>query len=171
MGMRNHVFIIMGVSGSGKSTLGEALAEKTGALFYDADDFHPESNKQKMQSGQPLNDNDRLPWLSVLRESIETWLEIGGLNVLACSALKADYRHILDPQQDKRITFVYLKADKDLLIQRLGQRAGHFFNPALLESQLATLEEPENALVVNAAETLPQLVDQIVKHCLQTQPV
>ena len=171
MGMQNHVFIIMGVSGSGKSTLGEALAEKTGALFYDADDFHPETNKKKMQSGQPLNDEDRLPWLHVLQESIETWLQIGGLNVLACSALKAQYRHLLDPKQDKRISFIYLKADKALLIQRLGLRAGHFFNPKLLESQLKTLEEPDNALIVNAGETVPNLVDQILKYTVNKSTV
>jgi gluconokinase len=143
------VIILMGVAGSGKTTVGRMLAEALGYQFYDADDFHPGVNIDKMSRGIPLDDFDRQPWLETLRDLIRRCLAEHTDAVLACSALKEVYRRYLlcDPQ----VRLVYLKADPELIHERLLQRRGHFMNPALLASQFATLEEPKDALWVDAS--------------------
>jgi gluconokinase len=143
------VIILMGVTSSGKTTLGRLLAEALGYQFYDADDFHPGVNIDKMSRGIPLDDFDRQPWLETLRDLIRRCLAEHTDAVLACSALKEVYRRYLlcDPQ----VRLVYLKADPELIHERLLQRRGHFMNPALLASQFATLEEPKDALWVDAS--------------------
>src|SRR5690554_1104202 len=92
--MPSNVFVLMGISGCGKTTIGNLLSDKTGLPFFDGDDYHPAMNKEKMRSGVPLTDTDRLPWLAILAEYIETWLAGEGA-ILACSALKKEYRDIL----------------------------------------------------------------------------
>jgi gluconokinase len=143
------VIILMGVTSSGKTTLGRLLAEALGYQIYDADDFHPGVNIDKMSRGIPLDDFDRQPWLETLRDLIRRCLAEHTDAVLACSALKEVYRRYLlcDPQ----VRLVYLKADPELIHERLLQRRGHFMNPALLASQFATLEEPKDALWVDAS--------------------
>jgi gluconokinase len=143
------VIILMGVTSSGKTTLGRLLAEALGYQFYDADDFHPGVNIDKMSRGIPLDDIDRQPWLETLRGLVRRCLAEHTDAVLACSALKEIYRRYLlcDPQ----VRLVYLKADRELIRERLLQRRGHFMNPALLASQFATLEEPKDALWVDAS--------------------
>jgi gluconokinase len=143
------VIILMGVTASGKTTVGRLLAAELQWPFYDADDFHPAANITKMQRGIPLTDSDRWPWLEALRDQVRRCVTSGSDAVLACSALKEAYRRYLhiDPQ----VRLVYLKADRELIRQRLQQRHGHFMNPALLDSQFATLEEPTWGLRVDAA--------------------
>jgi gluconokinase len=153
------VVILMGVTASGKTTVGRLLATASGYQFYDADDFHPRANVDKMRRGIPLDDADRRPWLEALRDLVRRCLAEGRNAVLACSALKEAYRRyfLIDP----RVKLVYLKVDEGLIRQRLQRRRGHFMNPSLLESQFATLEEPENALWLDASRSPEEVVGTI----------
>ncbi len=153
--------VIMGAAGSGKSTVGTRLAARLGAGFVDADDLHPPANRAKMQRGEPLDDADRAPWLAALHDVLARYAAADQGVVLACSALRAAYRAVL-LDGIARARLVYLRADRAVLAERLAARRGHFFGPALLESQLATLEEPQDALVIDA--TLP--VDEIIARIL-----
>jgi gluconokinase len=153
------VIILMGVTASGKTTVGRLLASVLGYQFYDADDFHPRANIDKMRRGIPLDDADRLPWLETLRELVRRSVAEHTDAVLACSALKEVYRRYLlvGPQ----VVLVYLKADQDLIRQRLLQRQGHFMNPELLESQFATLEEPKQGIWIDASLAPEEMVSAI----------
>jgi len=144
------VVLLMGVSGAGKSTVGKLLASELGWEFADADDFHPAANVEKMRNGIPLTDTDRGPWLESLRAVIADWIEAGKNGVLACSALKKAYRDMLVVGSEVRV--VYLKADREVLRERLLGRHGHYMKEGLLESQIATLEEPTGVIVVNGDE-------------------
>src|SRR5262249_24658510 len=156
------IIILMGVSGSGKTTIGERLARALGWPFYDADQFHPPANVTKMQQGMPLTDEDRWPWLQALRTHIETCMHQRVSAVLACSVLKQAYReHLIIDEAEVKL--VYLKGDYDLIHERLAQRQGHFMPPGLLDSQFATLEEPEQGIVVDIGpppETIVALIRQ-----------
>jgi gluconokinase len=156
------VIILMGVSGSGKTMVGRLLASAIGYQFYDADDFHPPANIDKMSRGIPLDDTDRQPWLETLGALVRRCLAAQTDAVLACSALKEAYRRYL--LIDPHIRLVYLKAEPALIRERLLQRRGHFMNPTLLESQFATLEEPHDAFWVDAALNPTQIVTTIRRH-------
>jgi gluconokinase len=151
----------MGVSGAGKTTVGVPLSASLGWTFYDADDFHSADNIAKMHRGEGLTDDDRRPWLAALAALIHRVVTNGEHAVLACSALRQWYREALVPQDVDRdaIQFVYLDVPEDVLRQRLASRVGHFAPPALVGSQLATLEEPMDAVRIDG--TLP--VDDIVR--------
>lgn len=153
----------MGVAGSGKSTVGSLLAERLGWPFLEGDDFHPAENIEKMRRRAPLSDADRRPWLERLRETAAGCLSRGESAVLACSALKASYRRILSGG-DPRVRYVYLRADPALLAARLERRTEHFFAVALLESQLAALEEPTpaRAIVVDSSQPAEAVVREIL---------
>ena len=154
------VVIVMGVAGSGKTTIGQLLAASIQCTFVDADDYHSDANKLKMSRGDPLTDEDRAPWLAELRDVIAEALARGSCAVLACSALKQRYREILrcDPA---RVPLVYLRADAALLEERLRRRSEHYAKVSLLDSQLATLEEPTDAIRVDAALPPAEIVRQI----------
>lgn len=143
------IIVLMGVTGAGKTTIGRLLAEKLGWTFYDADDFHPQSNVEKMRRGEPLTDDDRVAWLDSLEELIRNKLQSQTNIVLACSALKASYRSNL--LIDAQVRLVYLKSTRSLIEERLAERRGHYMNPSLIESQFEILEEPERAIVFDAA--------------------
>jgi gluconokinase len=149
----------MGVAGSGKTTVGRALAAELGWKFYDADDFHPPANVEKMARGVPLDDADRLPWLETLRALVRDCLERGESGVLACSALKAGYRAYL--LLDGRVKLAYLKGNFDLIQKRLASRRGHFMPAAMLESQFAALEEPEKEFHIDISKTPEEIVRAI----------
>ncbi|HZH29612.1 MAG TPA: gluconokinase [Pyrinomonadaceae bacterium] len=151
--------VLMGVAGSGKTTIGRALAAELGWKFYDADDFHPPASVAKMARGIPLEDADRLPWLEKLGALVRDCLAQGESAALACSALKAAYRHRL--MLDERVKLVYLKGNFDLIQKRLARRRGHFMPAAMLESQFAALEEPPAEFHVNIAATPDEIVRAI----------
>jgi gluconokinase len=151
----------MGVSGAGKTTVGHLLAAELGWDFADADDYHSAANVEKMRSGIPLTDADRAPWLETLRETIASEITAGRNLVLACSALKQSYRDFLRVEPEVRI--VYLKGVAGLLHERLHARHGHFMTERMLASQLATLEEPKHAAVVDATPSPAEIVRNIRK--------
>jgi gluconokinase len=155
------VILLMGVSGSGKTTVGQLLASQLGWEFADADDYHPAVNIEKMRSGIPLTDAERAPWLAALRDLIAGWIDGRKNGVLACSALKRTYRDSLRLAPEVRI--IYLKGTPELFRQRLLERVGHFMKVRMLESQLATLEEPEDegAVAVDAAQPPETIVEEI----------
>jgi len=155
------IVIVMGVSGSGKTTVGKLLAASLNWDFVDADDFHPAANIEKMSRGIPLDDADRMPWLRQMQSAIGDWLQAKKNAVLACSALKATYRDLLCGDR-VQMKLVYLKGDFELISQRLQQRSNHYMKANLLSSQLAALEEPQNAIVIDASQPPEAIVQQII---------
>ena len=153
------IIVLMGVSGAGKTVAGRLLAGQLGWPFYDADDFHPPENVEKMRRADPLTDRDRIPWLEQMQELVRGLLKTGSSAVLACSALKSAYREYL--LIDDRVRLVYLKGDYSLIQSRLSERRGHFMNPALLKSQFAALEEPEGAITVEVNGSEAEIVASI----------
>ncbi|HEX9665952.1 MAG TPA: gluconokinase [Thermodesulfobacteriota bacterium] len=156
------VIIIMGVEGTGKTTIGKMLAEKLGWKFYDADDYHPVANIEKMRNGIPLDDEERRPWLNEIRNLINSSLNGNEPSIIACSALKNSYREFLK-QSKEQIIFVYLKGDKNTISKRLASRKGHFAGTQLLESQLRTLEEPEGVITADISKRPEVIADSIIE--------
>lgn len=157
------IIIVSGVSGSGKSTIGRRLAERLGARFYDADNFHSQANIDKMSRGEPLTDQDRLPWLQSMARAIKHWSELDEPAVLACSALKESYRQILS-EGCNDVRWVYLKVSAELITSRLLQRQGHFMKANMLASQFAALEEPDasEAIIVDGAKSIDEILALLV---------
>ena len=159
--MKIQTVVVMGVSGSGKTTIGSLLAQALGWEFFDADDFHPLANKEKMSNGIPLNDEDRAGWMEVLRGLI---LQQGGRKrpcVLACSALKQRYRETL--AVNEKVRFVYLHGSYEQVETRLKRRMGHYMTVQLLQSQFEALEEPREAIIIDISHTPEEIVDIIRK--------
>ncbi|KAL0029111.1 hypothetical protein WJX77_007502 [Trebouxia sp. C0004] len=162
-------YVIGGVSGSGKSTVGRMLATRLQCPFYEGDDYHPKANKDKMHSGVPLQDADRWPWLQTLANIIHQHIVRGELAVVACSALKQRYRDILSGQDEgsqhvNEVAFVLLQPSKDILTQRVQQRAAegmHFMPASLLESQLALMEVASSAYRYDA-QPPSAIVDDLI---------
>ena len=164
--MSTLVVVIMGVAGSGKTTVGGALAAAVGWRFVDADDLHAPESVAKMTRGEPLTDADRGPWLDRLRAIVESVLAqpAGGPAglVLACSALKASYRaRLAGADADGRVRFVYLAGTAELFRSRLTGRKGHFMKPAMLDSQISTLEVPTDAVTVDAGLPVAAIVAEV----------
>jgi gluconokinase len=159
------IVVLMGVSGSGKTTIGTLLAERTGTVFADADDYHPAANKAKMAAGHPLDDGDRQPWLETLNGLMQGWFLAGTGGVLACSALKEKYRTTLAAgMPEGTVKFVLLDGSKELIAERLAARQHEYMNPKLLDSQLATLEKPSDALTVVNDKAPEVIVEEILGH-------
>jgi 6-phosphogluconate dehydrogenase len=157
--MNNTLFIVMGVSGCGKSTIGVRLSKELKIPFYDGDDFHPPKNVAKMESGLPLNDKDREPWLTSINAFAKNQLKTNSI-IVACSALKHSYRKILE--ENINTSFIYLKGSFDLIQQRLKDRSGHFMPLELLHSQFDTLEEPENAIIIDISKNQQEIIKDIL---------
>ena len=158
----------MGVSGSGKSTVGPALAAELDWPFLDADSLHPPANVAKMASGIPLTDADRWPWYDRIVAEMRRYAAAGENVVIACSALKQAYRDRLASGGSVRV--VYLKGDAKTIAPRLAGRRGHFMPPSLLASQFATLEEPDNAIVVDIREPVAAQVAAITRALREQLP-
>jgi gluconokinase len=154
------VIILIGVAGSGKTTVGRILAARLRREFHDGDDFHQPQNREKMRRGIALSDEDRLPWLHAVRDLVQRCLLENRCAVIACSALKQIYRDLLVVDAVK-VKLVYLKGSQALIADRLAQRAGHFFDRRLLQSQFDTLEEPADAISVDISETPESIADAI----------
>ncbi|PYV54736.1 MAG: gluconate kinase [Acidobacteria bacterium] len=161
------VLVLMGVVGSGKTTVGKLLAHELGWKFADADDFHPRANVDKIRRGIPLDDCDRVPWLSALHDAIEQWNESQQNVVLACSALKQSYRNKL---RAGSVHFVYLKGSQQLIASRLRSRQGHFASESILASQFADLEEPDDAITVGVDQT-PEAIAAKIRAQLKPPPL
>jgi gluconokinase len=155
------IIIIMGVAGSGKTTIGSLLARELGWKFYDADDFHSESNRAKMSQGIALTDEDRAGWLMSLKELITQNIQQKASAILACSALKNSYRDVL--KVNEQVKFIYLQGTYEQIKKRLNDRTGHFMPAGMLNSQFQTLEEPQNIFTINIEHTPPEIISIICK--------
>jgi carbohydrate kinase (thermoresistant glucokinase family) len=156
------IVVLMGVSGSGKTTIGKLLAERMGWTFADADDHFPASLKTKMAAGVPLTDEDRAPWLQLLNRLLRRWDKENLSGVIACSALKERYHDMLKSGIATSLQFVLLEGSKELIAKRLAERHHEYMNPALLESQLATLEDPDGAFRIVNDRAPHEIVDRIL---------
>jgi gluconokinase len=158
------ILVVMGVSGCGKTTVAEALARRLDCSFQEGDSLHSAANVAKMQSGTPLTDADRGPWLNTIAALIDDWRAKGESGVVACSALKRSYRDLLIGNREN-VRLVYLHADPAVLHARLKARVGHYMPASLLDSQLATLEPPqqdEHPITVDSDEPLSMIVDFVI---------
>ncbi len=160
--------VVMGVSGSGKSTVGAALAQRLRVPFADADDFHPPANIAKMTAGEPLNDDDRYPWL----EAIGMWLaeHCEGGGAMSCSALKRKYRDQLR-RHCPNVEFLHLSGTPEVIGRRQASRPGHFMPASLLQSQFATLEPletDERGTVIDVDQNIDSIVDNYVVSTTRT---
>lgn len=151
----------MGVAASGKTTVGRALAGRLGWRFLDADDFHSKTSREKMHAGRPLTDRDRRPWLERLHAALTEAVAAKRPVVLACSALTEQYRRLLIGKLPE-VRLVYLRITPELARRRIGART-HFFNPALLTNQFETLEEPTDAITIDASRPARHAVSEIAK--------
>ena len=158
--MSPGLYVVMGVSGSGKSLIGAALAQALGVEFVEGDSYHSAENRARMAAGIPLTDDDRRDWLTAIAGILREAKRADAGLVAACSALKRGYRDVLRSGAPA-VQFVYLAGSRATLAQRLAERRGHFMPPSLLESQLATLEEPspdEGAWRCDIRDTAPDIV-------------
>lgn len=161
--MEKQIVFVMGVSGSGKSTIGELLAEKLAIPFFDADDFHPKANVDKMKSGKPLNDEDRAPWLANLNTLAKEELTKKGA-IITCSALKAKYRVQLEEGLSNPPKWVFLNGDFDTILARMNQREGHYMPASLLQSQFDALEIPKNVFEVDIAQSPDKILMHVINY-------
>ncbi|MCB5197081.1 gluconokinase [Deefgea salmonis] len=155
------VYVLMGVSGCGKTAVANQLAKDLNAAFLDGDFLHPRANIEKMASGQPLNDDDRAPWLGAINDAAFAMQRTNPVSLIVCSALKKSYRDRLR-QGNPNLSFVFLKGDYELIEQRLIARQGHFQKSGMLASQFATLEVPStdesDVIVIDIAPPLESVI-------------
>ncbi|MEJ1977889.1 MAG: gluconokinase [Acetobacteraceae bacterium] len=162
--MKPAVLVVMGVSGSGKSTVAEHLAKQLGWKFQEGDALHPAANVAKMRAGIPLNDEDRKPWLALIAQWIDARLAAGEPGIVTCSALKRAYRDMIIGDRPG-VQLIYLHGDRTTLTEHLQGRHHEYMPPTLLDSQLATLEEPhedEHVIQVDVAGTIEHTVAAII---------
>ncbi len=153
--------VVMGVAGAGKTTVGILLADALRCGFVDGDDLHPAANVERMRRGIPLSDGDRAPWLAAIHAELRAAHERGASIVIACSALRQSHRDAVSGELPVR--WVYLKGAAELIRERLLRRTGHFMKADMLASQIAALEEPSDALVVDASEPPGVIVERVLR--------
>lgn len=163
--MAGKSFILMGVSSTGKSSVGQLLAKSLNAKFIDGDDLHPRNNILKMAAKQPLNDDDRAPWLERIRDAAFSLEQKNETGVIVCSALKKRYRDLIR-DGNTHVKFVHLTGDFELVLNRMQSRKGHFMPVELLKSQFDALEVPraDEADVLEVSIDGP--LDVVVERCL-----
>jgi gluconokinase len=157
--------VVMGVSGAGKTSIADRIARRLGWTFVEGDRLHPQANIDKMAHGTPLTDDDRWPWLDLIGADLLASTAKGESIVATCSSLKRSYRDRLRTASQGPLYFVFLKGSVELLSVRMGERKGHFMPPALLQSQLATLESPEGeerVVTVDIDASLDTITDHAV---------
>ena len=157
----SQIIFIIGVSGSGKTTIGQLLAKQTGFPFFDADEYHPVENLEKMKAGIPLNDLDRLPWLKNLNELAKRSLASSGA-IITCSALKKKYREKLEEGMVAKPHWVFLNGSFELILARMNERKGHFMPASLLRSQFDALEIPDNAFEIDIEKKPATIINEIM---------
>lgn len=158
------VLVVMGVAGCGKTSVAELLSERLGWSFLEGDSLHPQANVEKMSAGQPLTDQDRWPWLERIADWIDERLDAGESGIVTCSALKRSYRDLL-ARRGSGVCFVFLTGERETLEKRMEARTGHFMPPSMLDSQLATLEEPqadEQSVRVAIEQSPSDIVDEVI---------
>ena len=151
----------MGVSGSGKTTIGQQLSARTGYPFYDADNFHTKENIAKMNTGIPLTDEDRWPWLENIHDFVIENIDTENI-ILVCSALKQTYRDRLSKSIKKNCRWIFLQGDYDIILERLKRRSDHYMPPILLQSQFDTLEVPSDVVQVDIRLSPEAIIDDII---------
>jgi gluconokinase len=157
--------VVMGVQGCGKSTVGRLLADSLGGHFIDGDDLHSSGAKAKMASGHPLTDDDRLPWLTRVADSMVTELTQGHIVIVACSALKRSYRDLMRSIVPG-LVFAELFGDQALVAERLSTRNHEYMPAHLLDSQFETLEplaDTEQGLRISLTRTPDDIVGAITE--------
>ncbi|MGL6316810.1 gluconokinase [Vibrio sp. WXL103] len=171
--MAGSSVIVMGVCACGKSTIGEHLASRLGRKFIDGDDLHPRANIQKMSSGQPLNDEDRGPWLERIRDAAYSLENKNEHGIIVCSALKKKYRDQIR-EGNSNVTFVFLDGDMDLILERMRMRKGHFMKENMVKSQFDALERPDGepqTLIVSIEGSIDDVVERAAAQLQATQEV
>ena len=162
-----RVYVLMGVSGSGKSAVANIVSNQLKTAFLDGDFLHPRANIEKMASGTPLNDDDRMPWLKALNDAAYAMQRTNDVSIIVCSSLKKVYRDCLR-EGNGNLSCIYLKGDFGVIEQRLKARKGHFQKPKMLESQFAALEEPgldePDVAAINIDQSLDAVVADVIKH-------
>jgi len=157
--MTNRIIYIMGVSGSGKTTVGKLLSQKIAIPFFDADDLHSAANKEKMRSGQALNDEDRAAWLKKINELAVEQMQLKGA-IIACSALKEKYRSVLSAGIGKPV-WIFLQGSYEMIFGRMNNRKDHYMPASLLRSQFNNLEIPKDAMTINIEKEPEEIVELI----------
>lgn len=171
--MHTGLYVVMGVCGAGKSLIGEQFARELGVEFVEGDALHPPENVKRMAAGIPLTDDDRHGWLLAIATRIRDARGAGVGLVVSCSALKRKYRDLLRSAGDPNVRFIYLAGTRELLAERLSARRGHFMPPSLLDSQLATLEEPtpgEHAWMFDITKTPDAIVADLMTRATSSPP-
>ena len=161
-----RAIVVMGVSGCGKTSVAEGLAAALSAAFIEGDSLHPAANVEKMSKGIALDDADRWPWLDIVGRVLSDALAKDESVVVSCSALKKAYRDRLRTAAGGSLAFVYLKGSRDLLLARMTARRNHFMPASLLDSQLATLEDPTGEAGVVTVD-IDASIERIVAAALQ----
>jgi gluconokinase len=154
------IVLVMGVTGSGKTTVGRMLADRLEWVYLEADDFHSAANKERMHRGVPLTEADRLPWLDAIHTELVMQNAQGKNVVLACSALREEYRVILTA--GLQVKLIYLRGSRELIGGRLRLRKHHFAGESILDDQFAVLEEPHDAILEDIAEDPETIVEEIL---------
>lgn len=164
--MNGQSFILMGVSSTGKTTIGTEVARRLHLKLIDGDDLHPRANIIKMGSGQPLNDEDRHPWLERINDAAFSLEQKSEKGIIICSALKKKYRDQIR-QSNKNVRFLFLNGNFELVLERMKQRQGHYMKTEMLKSQFATLEVPQTDEPDVIHIDISGSFEEVVEACIQ----